>query len=54
MAVYVHNCLTDIACISVESAPVVLEQHEDDEDLEAAGQRADGYQALAPDVVRIY
>lgn len=37
------------------SAPVVLDDlHKEDADLEAAGRRADGYQPLAPDAVRIF
>lgn len=39
----------------VGSAPVVLENiHEEGEDLEAAGRRADGYQPLATDAVSTF
>lgn len=51
----VHGPLMNWVCvIVVGSAPVVVEQmHEEDEDLEAAGRRADGYQPLAPDAVSV-
>lgn len=40
--------------MTVGRAPVLRNDvHEEDEDLEAAGRRPDGYQPLAPGVVRI-